>query len=213
MGWKAFNLFASSKSDGYFASFPKLDSGKAREFVATLDEHYESCGVSSLEVGLYPKSDDELYVGAFEHGLILGNIPLAEEVFQHTVPKAVAHACRLYPGTEVLVVMLHSVVNLFGYAFFRGGRLMRARAGSAEDGIIVDEGAILDFERPLFAESVIEDGQRVFRRKHGDETHTFDEAAFGEEFVMEACRPFLGCRLSQFDLWDLKMELFRRDAR
>jgi hypothetical protein len=40
----------------------------------------------------------------------------------------------------------------------------------------------------------------------------FDELIDGEELVMELCKPFLGCRIDQYDAWDLKMELFRKTA-
>jgi hypothetical protein len=36
-----------------------------------------------------------------------------------------------------------------------------------------------------------------------------NETIEGEELVLELCRPFLGCRIDEYDAWDLKMELFR----
>jgi hypothetical protein len=64
---------------------------------------------------------------------------------------------------------------------------------------------------PLFAESELRDGARVYRREIHAQIRVFGEAAFGEEFVMEACRPFLGCRLDSFDSWDLALQRFERN--
>ena len=66
----------------------------------------------------------------------------------------------------------------------------------------------MPFERPLLADSVVRDGRRVFPRQIGGTLHEFDEAAFGETFVIEACRAYLGCRLDEYDVWDLQMEVF-----
>jgi hypothetical protein len=79
---------------------------------------------------------------------------------------------------------------MYGYAWFENGRLIRARAGSADDGIFFEKGAPLPIEEKLKA---------------------FDETIDGEELVMELCRPFLGCRIDEYHAWDLKMQLFRQN--
>ena len=97
------------------------------------------------------------------------------------------HARSLLPDARVLIVTLHSVVDLFGYAWFENGQFVRGRAGSADDGVFFDQGDLLPIERKLL---------------------DFDEDSAGEEFVMELCRPFLGCRLDQFSIENLQMERF-----
>lgn len=71
--------------------------------------------------------------------------------------------------------------------WFEHGQFIRGRAGSADDGVFFDQGNPLPIEQKLEA---------------------FDPDSPGEEFVMELCRPFIGCRLDEFDAWDLQMEHF-----
>jgi len=87
--------------------------------------------------------------------------------------------------------MLHSVIDLFGYAWYEDGKLLRARAGSAEAGVFFEKGSPLAIEQKLKA---------------------YDESIDGEQLVMELCRAFLGCRIDEYDAWDLKMELFKKKA-
>jgi hypothetical protein len=189
MGWKAFNLIATKSEDGYLTTFPTPDATKARDYLHRLGGTYQSLGEATFEDGLYPQENDDLYVGAYANALVIGSVPIAQEAFTGNVPRAVKSATELLPGCRVLVAMLHSVVDLFGYAWYENGKLLRARAGSADDGIFFEKGSPLPMEKKL---------------------KEFDETIDGEELVMELCRPFLGCRIDEYDAWDLKMELFKR---
>jgi len=189
MGWKAFNLFATVRDESYLTSFPPPLPERAREFLKLLGGTFRSEGATTLEKGLYPAGNDELYVGAYEGAFVLGSIPITEEAFAGVVPKAVTCVNTMLPGCRVLIVLLHSVVDLFGYAIFEHNRLVRARAGSADSGVYVDFGDLLPIERKLKA---------------------FDDTIDGEELVMEISRPFIGCRIDEYNSWDLGMELFRR---
>jgi len=75
------------------------------------------------------------------------------------------------------------------YAWFENGKLIRARAGSADDGIFCEQGPPLPLELKF---------------------NLFDGTIDGEELVMELCKPFLGCRIDEYTAWDLRMELFRK---
>jgi hypothetical protein len=189
MGWKAFNLIATTAGPDYLTTFPPPNPAKAREFLRLLGGTYKSRGAATFEDALYPRHDADLYVGAYEQAIVLGSLPIAGEAFTGTVPRAVECAAEMLPGCRVLAVTLHSVVNLFGYAWFEDGRLLRARAGSADQGVFFERGPPLPIEQKLKA---------------------FDETIDGEELVMEICRPFLGCRIDEYDAWDLRMELFRK---
>lgn len=191
MGWKAFNLIATNREEAYLTTFPPPRPDNAREFLGLLGGVYEGRGESTLEDGLYPQDANDLYLGAYEGAIVLGSIPVCEEVFSGGVPRAIDCATRMLPKCRLLVVTLHSVVDLFGYAWFEDGKLLRARAGSADDGVFFESGPPLPLEQKLKA---------------------FDESIDGEELVMELCRPFLGCRIDEYDAWDLKMELFRRTS-
>lgn len=188
MGWKAFNLIAINREEAYLTTFPPPIPDKAREFLRLLGGDYKSRGESTFEDGLYPQDADDLYLGAYEGAIVLGSVPICEEVFSGGIPRAVDCATSMLPGCRLLIVTLHSVVDLFGYAWFENGKLLRARAGSADDGVFFERGAELPLEQNLKA---------------------FDETIGGEELVMELCRPFLGCRIDEYEAWNLKMELFR----
>lgn len=94
-----------------------------------------------MENGLYPPNNEDLYVGAYAQALVIGSIPIAEEAFTGGVPRAVKCATAMLPGCRALIAVLHSVVDLFGYAWYENGRLLRARAGSADDGVFFDKGS------------------------------------------------------------------------
>jgi hypothetical protein len=189
MGWKAFNMIATNGEQGYLTTFPVPNPERARDFLRCLGGRYESNGEATFENGLYPQNNDDVYVGAYTNALVVGSVSLAEEAFTGAVPRAVECATAMLPGCRALVAVLHSVVDLFGYAWYENGKLLRARAGSADDGIFFDKGAELPLERELKA---------------------FDDTIDGEELVMELCRPFLGCRIDEYSAWDLRMELFKK---
>lgn len=192
MGWKASNLIAITGEDNYLTTFPSPDPTRAREYLHRLGGAYKSAGEATFEDGLYPQNGNDLYIGAYEKAIVVGSVEITEEAFKGGVPHAVQCASELLPGCRAIVVMLHSVVNLFGYAWYEQGKLLRARAGSADDGVFFEEGAPLPIEQKLKA---------------------VDETVDEEELVMELCRPFLGCRIDEYDAWDLKMELFRKKKR
>jgi hypothetical protein len=189
MGWKAFNLFATVREETYLTTFPAPQPAKARALLEKLGGSYEGQGETTLERGLYPKGDDELFVGAYDGAIVLGSTPLAEHVFDSEVPDVVKHIEGMMPGARILIVLLHSVVDLWGYAWFESGKLLRARAGNADEGVFLEFGEVLPLEENL--------------REREPEID-------GEAMVMELCRPFLGCRLDELDHWELRMELFRR---
>ena len=210
MGWKASCIFASPRDDGYLKSFPPHRPEKANQMLSLLSGRYKSLGMSTLEQGIYPRKRNQLYLGCYDEAIVIGNDGLVDHAFDGEVPEIVHQLQSLLPGSRVLIIALHSVVNLFGYAWFEKGRLIRGKAGSADDGVFFEEGEPLPLELPLLAKSTVRDGERIYVHEIAGKEEDFDESAFGEEFVMELCRPFLGCRLDQFNLWDLQMEYFVR---
>ena len=169
-------------------TFPPPDPAKARDYLRCLGGTYRSLGEATLEAGLCPTGKGDLYLGAYANAIVVGSAEIVEEAFTGRVPRAVQCAFDLLPGCRVLIATLHSVVDLFGYAWYENGKLLRARAGSANDGIFFEQGLPLPIEQKL---------------------KSFDETIDGEELVMELCKPFLGCRIDEYDAWDLKMELFK----
>jgi hypothetical protein len=191
MGWKASCLFASTRGEGFLGTFPNHDSQRAQETIKALGwGKLSSAGIASLEQGIYPEPDS-VYIGAYDGAIVLGTEQIAADCLNDRVPPLVERLGTYLPGASMLALVLHSVVNLFGYAYYEQGKLVRVRAGSAEDGIIVDKGEPMPEERPLFARSVVRDGSRVYRQVINGHEEEFPEDAFGEGVTRQALRrPF-----------------------
>lgn len=179
MGWKASCIFASSRHDGYLKSFPPHRPEKAKQVLSLLRGKYKSIGMATLEQGIYPEKRNQLYLGSYDEAVVIGNYGLVDRAFDGSVPQIVERLQSLLPGSCVLVITLHSVVNLFGYAWFDNGRLVRARAGSADDGVFFESGEPLPLELPLLAKSTMREGERVYVADIGGQQEEFDESAFG----------------------------------
>jgi hypothetical protein len=190
MGWKAFVLFATDQPPGYFGGFPPNDPQRAERIRMQLGlTDYETVGATTLEESLNP-AKGELFIAAPSGGVVLSHPDFIESFFVEgdsdelsPVPPHV-EAFRngvlgLYPTGQVLAIVLHSVVNLWGYSLFSEGRLIRCASGSAEDGVIADFGEPLPEEQSLLAEHEL-----------NDET--------GEEFVFAVAARFLGKPLDRF---------------
>jgi len=187
MGWKAACVFASTPDAPPLTTFPPYRPERAKQLMSLMGGTYASRGMTSLDEGLYPKDSEHVYAGAYDQALVVGSTVAADSAFDGGVPWVVDHAGRLLPGARVLIITLHSVVDLFGYAWFEDGQLVRARAGAADGGVFFERGDPLPIERKLM---------------------DFDPESDGETIVMELCRPFIGCRLDEFTMWDLQMEHF-----
>jgi hypothetical protein len=187
MGWKVSCVFANTPDAAPLTDFPPHQPERAQKLLSLLGGSYASRGMTTLEEGIFPRDGDRLYVGAFEQAIVVGSTGIVGNSLHGGVPWIVDHTRVVLPDARVLIITLHSVVDLFGYAWFEHGQFVRGRAGSAADGVFFDQGDLLPTERRLLE---------------------FDAETGGEEFVMELCRPFLGCRLDEFSIWNLQMEHF-----
>ena len=190
MGWKAFVVFATDQPPGYFGGFPPNDPQRAEHIRLQLGlTDYETVGATTLEEGLNP-AKGELFIAAPSGGIVLSHPDLFEALFveedSDELSPAPPHVeafrtavLGLYPKGQVLAIMLHSVVNLWGYSLFSEGRLIRCASGSADDGVIADFGEPLPEEQPLLAESELND-------------------EIGEDLVFAVAARFLGKPLDHF---------------
>lgn len=62
------------------------------------------------------------------------------QVAEHAAHPYVQGMVRLFPRGVVAALELHSVTDYWGFALYERGKLVRALSGSADDGIIVEEG-------------------------------------------------------------------------
>jgi hypothetical protein len=187
MGWKASCVFANTPDAAPLTDFPPHRPERARQLLSLLGGSYASRGMTTLEEGIFATDGDHLYVGAFDQAVVVGGTSIVNESFHGGVPWIVDHTRSLLADARVLIITLHSVVDLFGYAWFENGQFVRGRAGSANDGVFFDQGDLLPVERKILE---------------------FEEDSAGEELVMELCRPFLGCRLDEFSIENLQMQHF-----
>jgi hypothetical protein len=209
VGWKASCILINERQYGYLGSFPRHDSRRAADLIRRLSlGEYTCVGLASFEAGMFPKEEGQLFVGAYDGAAIIADDRLPPACFSESPDPFVSRLLSVFPKAAVLAVMLHSSVNLFAYAYFEKAALLRVHAGSADDGVVEDWGALLPEEEPFFERSVIQDGQRIFRKEVNGRIEEFPADAFGETLVFEITKRFFGCRLDQLDAWDLQMELF-----
>ncbi len=213
MGWKASCILVNTRADGYLGTFPEHDPERARAIVRDLDlGPFKSTGMTDFTEGIYP-TRGELYVGAYDGAMIVAHESIAIDCLSEQVPPLVRWLAERLPGSRMLAIALQSVVNLYGYASYVEGRLVRVRAGATDGGVLVDHGDPLPEERPLFERSFLRDGQRIFVTDIDGVPVEFSDDAYGEEFVFELARRYVGCRLDQFESENLLIEKFERRRR
>jgi hypothetical protein len=206
VGWKIFAIFATDRADGYFGSLPAHDSGSAERLMERLHlENYDFVQLSTFDQGMYPPKET-LFLGSYADGMALCELDLPCHFFNEEAGRAIggnrtqseafkADILGLYPTGQVLILILHSVVNLWGYSVYANGKLVRSAAGAADDGLIVDLGATLPEEAEILARCPIE---------------RIDEEGLGEELVFEVARRVFGNRIDAFDELPLQMSEYKR---
>lgn len=205
MGFKTFTVFASEEP-GYFGTSPIHNPKKAKALLNTLGlKDYELVS-EAVDLNDYPKGG-QLYIGAYEHGVVIAHplLPalLFDEVgrnknFGHV--KANGQFCRaiheLFPTGEVMALNLHSVVNMWGFALYRNGLLMRCASG-AEGVLHSSIGTLLPEEKPMLA-------------KHSIDSLDSGDVVYSEDLVFDVSQRMLGYRYDELDLEELKCSYFKR---
>src|SRR5262249_52987925 len=153
-----------------------------------------SLELTDFDYGVYPQKK-RLVIGAYDGAAIVAGQDLVFGTVTGEKPSLLRRLLELYPDADILVVELHSVVNYFAYAYYRRGELLRAYAGSADNGILVETGDLQPEEQIYFTHSELRDGMRYFEF-HG-ETYSADQ--IGEELAFAMARKFLGVQLDEFD--------------
>ncbi len=135
----------------------------------------------TLDRGLYPAPG--VAVGCWNEHLILLSEDLAETLLSEPEPTAqVRHLVGLIGPSKLFVGMLHSVTDLYGYALFENGRLVRGRVGAADEGVIWQHGTPWDWEPK---EEEFEGEQAVFTflsEVFGSPLDMADDKLFKTEF-------------------------------
>jgi acyl carrier protein len=212
MGWKASCILINERRTGYLGTMPPHDPQRARRLIADLGlGPCRSRGMTTFDEGIYP---DRLVVGAYDGAAVIGDPQIIGAGFSPAADPLLGRVRALFPKAAILRVGLHSVVNLWSYAYFEGGKLLRAYGGAAEEGVVVDEGEWLPEERPHFERSVVRDGRRYFYADIGGEQEEFSASAYGETLAFEVVGRYFGCPPdqvhTQIDPLELTMEAFER---
>ncbi len=185
MGWKA--SFIVIHQPGEAAIEQLLPALGYRSLTPIAEQPFEAV--------INPKNG-EVYIGRAGDNIIICSPDIPERVFSPEGHPAEAALSGLFPDSEIGYIILHSAVNLWGYIVTKGGRRLRVRAGSSEDGTFADEGEPLPEELGLLSGSrLTETGERLYGE--GDDEMTEDQ--MGEEFVFFICQRYFGERLDFAD--------------
>ena len=202
MGWKAACILVSEREPGYLGALPQHDPVAAHDLIVRLGlGSCPSLRLTDFDYGVYPESG-RFVIGAYNGAAIVAGQDLVFGMVIGEKGDVLRQLLELFPAAEILVIELHSAVNYFGYAYYRGQELQRAYAGSAEDGVLVERGELQPEEQDYFAHSEVRDGMRYFDLD--GETWTVDQ--IGEILVFAMASKFLGKPLNQLSLKNLTVE-------
>ena len=206
MGWKTACILINERERGYLGTLPTHDQRTARELIARLGlGSYQSLGLTDFDYGMYP-AEGRLVIGAYPGTAIVASQDL---VFGTVTGEKTALLNKLlesFPTAELLVLELHSVSNYFAYACYDQGKLLRAYAGSADDGILIEVGELQPEEEALFVRSTMRNGVLYFTFADDNEEYTIDQ--IGEEIVFSLAARFFDAPLDEFASEDLIVEEF-----
>jgi hypothetical protein len=151
-----------------------------------------------FEVAMNP-DDNKIYLGTCKNNLLICAQTIPLMFLDEGLSDAEQFLTAKFPQAEICSVVLHSVVNLWGYAVVKNGRKVRARAGSSDDGTFLETGEPLEEEKELLQQSTInEQGSRIYRL-HDNPQDALSEDQVGENFVFEICKRYFGVPLNEDD--------------
>ncbi|WP_285698337.1 hypothetical protein [Actinomadura sp. NBRC 104412] len=110
---------------------------------ATLTE----TGDTVLDFALWPY-EDELFVGAFDRALLVCDRRLFG--LDEDARRIADRTAAALPGARCGVLVLHSVISGCWFRWYEAGALRRDVFVTAEDGVVVDQGARLAAEAPFW---------------------------------------------------------------
>ena len=187
MGWKASSIIISPKTDINFEE--TLNKLGFTNLTKIEDEPYE--------IAAYPDKD-KIYIGTYKNSLILSVEDIPIQFLSEGLTDFENKLIGLFPNTEICAISLHSAVNHWGFAVIKNGQKIRAKAGDADSGTIIDFGEPLEEEKELLSSSTINDsGERTYVFDDDDDEMTEDQV--GENFVFEMFKRYTGESLDSDD--------------
>lgn len=149
--------------------------------------------------------EDKIYIGNYKDCLLLCEYNLPYTFFNENPPFIEELLTHLFPDKEIGIIVLHSVVNLWGFSIIKNGKRIRTRAGYDARNVI-DFGAPVKEEEYLLSKSFIdeESGERMYFLDGCKEPCMED--VIGEEFVFAVCARYFGKKLDEADeLFDTEL--------
>lgn len=151
-----------------------------------------------FEVAINP-DENKVFIGSYKNNVLICDPDIPMQFFEDNETQIEKTLKSIFPNSEICSIILHSVVNLWGYSITSNGQKIRARAGSADDGTFVDFGEPLDEERELLSKSKLdENGSRIYFLDDFPEEQ-FNEDQVGENFVFSICKRYFDKNLDEAD--------------
>lgn len=224
MGWKASFIVIKDRGcpSDYFRSPQNHLPDRATEFISHLTYRGFSKRLPT-KLDLNPKSGDTI-IGAYERALIYADT-VVFDCAENKGHELIQNAVGLHPEASVLMLILHSGVNEFGYSIFENGSLIREYSGDIDHGIRKEFGQPLVEEKPDFDRSKIIRGERVFFPDYGPNVKVAkpnprtlmplgtrpserSATAYGETLAFKVAKRFFGQELDRFAAHEQSAELF-----
>ncbi len=204
MSWKSSSLFMIDDPSEALENYPGHDFEKGEIFRHRLElSHYLPKKESSLLKALFPYRD-ALYIGAYPgiHLLCENDIPCY--FFENETRIRIAgrkkdselfvkKTLSLYPNSELLSIILDGVVGLWGFSYYKEGKMMRSAAGA--DG-------------ELFCNL----GDPIEEEKAPLDRYSIEEIAnegWGEELVFEVSKKVFGKRMDELNVEKIPLHEYK----
>ncbi len=156
----------------------------------------------------------EVYIGSYKGNILICVQELPTTFLNQIILKGEKALANFFSEeTEICAIVLHSVVNFWGYSVSKNNEKLRVRAGSAEDGTFIEYGNPLQEEKELLSKAKQIEGKRLFHfEEHPEEYFTDDQV--GENFVFDITKRYFGETLDLADdlLFETKLNGYRFES-
>lgn len=163
MGWKC-SFIVAREGNAPLAALEQTDPAAARSLASKLLlRRLRDAGSSSLDIATFPFNPHEVYLTAAPGlGFVSDADALDNHVTSHATDPLLQSMLRAHPTSLVGAFELHSVTNWWAFALYDQGRFVRAFAGAADEGIIINEGTPIPEEAAAGVEDPGEGEAYVF---------------------------------------------------
>ena len=200
MGWKSSTIIVNSDN-----KINQLELLKDLGF-----ENLTEIDNEPFEVAISP-GDSKIYIGKYKDNLLICTQDLPLTFLEEEVSKGEKVLSQYFPNSEISSIVLQSAVNFWGYSVSKNNQKIRVRAGSSDNGTMLEYGEPLEQELNLLSKSKIdENGRRIY---HFDDftNEQFKEDQVGENFVFKFSSRYLGQNLDMADelLFDTELKGYK----